>query len=184
MTDDYPRMVKAQSQKLQKYGAKPGMYELRSGKKLQFDSKQEAILAQQMEDQGIPFHRYTTTEKAPVQVIKKENRYPDFRLETDRGPLLVEVKGYLDQRGINRLMEMIGQAVQDGWLISVLYTGREGLSTYPKNGHSGSPSAPGKLRRRLYSRGFSVPVRKSLREILDYFEIQEVYSISEASDEE
>lgn len=102
-----------------------GVYRLKSGKEIQCDSKAEARFAQCMEDAGMAYHRVSTKEKAPVEVVTVHRRYPDFKIPTDKGLVLLEIKGQLQAAQRKKMMETGKQAMKNGFLYCVKLAGRK-----------------------------------------------------------
>ena len=158
-----------------KFNAKAGNYKLASGRTEWFDSEKEALLAQEMEDRGIPFRRISTTDTPPVQIVKTQNRYPDFELKTDKGTLLVELKGYLDDKARTKIRETAKYATETGYMFGLVLTGKGNTSNSLRIGALTRPRRQElRLRRQLQRLG--VPLGGTLDEVLEYFGINEIYS--------
>jgi hypothetical protein len=133
-----------------------------------------------MESKGIPFHRIRTNEKpAPVTVVKTSSRYPDFWLETNLGPTLIEVKGYLGRSERKaRLKETTYEAKRQGYAIGVLFTGdsralkeQREISAYPYTAREAY-----RMKKALQKQGVSM--EDNLDKLLKKMGVNRVYDVS------
>jgi len=179
---EYPKLIdrNSASGSRSKMNSKAGNYQLKSGRTEWFDSKAEATIAQEMESKGIPFHRIRTNEKpAPVTVVKTSSRYPDFWLETNLGPTLIEVKGYLGRSERKaRLKETTYEAKRQGYAIGVLFTGdsralkeQREISAYPYTAREAY-----RMKKALQKQG--VPMEDNLDKLLKKMGVSRIYDVS------